>query len=85
MIPHAQTLSFLFANKAMCGNVNSGSELSAVMPSKDHCCVPKRQNNRAKNIADLTFHQLPEDTALRQGWICKIWQDVWKSFKVQCK
>ena len=44
----------------------SGSEFRAVMPNKDHCCMPKCQNNRAKNIADLTFHQFPKDKALKR-------------------
>ena len=48
----------------------SGSEFRAVMPNKDHCCMPKCQNNRAKK--DLTFHQFPKDKALRKAWICKI-------------
>ena len=52
------------------------------MPNKDHCCVPKCQNNRAKNIADLSFHQFPKDELLRKEWICKIRRDIGKNFKV---
>ena len=53
-----------------------------IMPNKDHCCVPKCQNNRVKNIADLSFHQFPKDELLRKQWICKIRRDVSKNFKV---
>ena len=52
------------------------------MPNRDHCCVPKCHNNRAKKIKNLTFYQFPKDKALRKMWICKIRRDVGKYFKV---
>ena len=55
---------------------------SAVMPNRDHCCVPQCQNNRAKNISNLTFHQFPSDKSIRKQWIVKIRRDLGKSFQV---
>ena len=52
------------------------------MPNRDHCCVPQCQNNRAKNIPGLTFHQFPKDEFLRKQWVVKIRRDVGKSFRV---
>ncbi|CAH3018142.1 unnamed protein product [Porites evermanni] len=51
------------------------------MPNRDHCCVPQCQNNRAKNIPGLTFHQFPKDEFLRKQWVVKIRRDVGKSFR----
>ena len=55
---------------------------SAVIPNREHCCVPQCQNNLAKNIPNLTFHQFPSDKSIRQRWIVKIRRDVGKSFQV---
>ena len=48
----------------------------------DQCCDPQCQNNRAKNILKLTFHQLPSDESIRKQWIVKMRRDVGKSFQV---
>ena len=55
---------------------------SAIMPNRDHCCVPQCQNNRFKNIPNLTFHKFPSDESIRKQWIVKIRRDVSKSFQV---
>ena len=55
---------------------------SAIMPNRDHCCVPQCQNNRSKNIPNLTFHQFPSDESIRKQGIVKIRRDVRKSFQV---
>ena len=52
------------------------------MPNRDHCCAPQCQNNRAKNISNLTFHQFPSDESIRKQWIVKIQREVGKSFEV---
>ena len=55
---------------------------SAIIPNRDHCRVPHCQNNRSKNIPNLTFHQFPSDESIRKQWIVKIRRDVSKSFLV---
>ena len=57
---------------------------SAIMPNRDHCCVPQCQNSRAKNISNLAFHQFPSDESIQKQWIVKIRWDVGKSFQVSC-
>ncbi|CAH3031331.1 unnamed protein product [Pocillopora meandrina] len=52
------------------------------MRNKDHCCVPKCNNNRSKVQSNITFHQFPKDKDLRRQWIIKIKRDVGRSFKV---
>ena len=54
----------------------------AIMPNRDHCYGPQCQNNRAKNIPDLTFHQFPSDEPIRKLWVVKIRRDVGKSFQL---
>lgn len=55
---------------------------SVIMPNRDHCCVPQCQNNRAKNIPNLTFHQFPSDKSIRKQWVVKIRRDMGKTFQV---
>ena len=55
---------------------------SAIMPNRDHCCVPQCQNNRDKNIPNLTFHQFSSDESIRKQWVVKIRRDVGKSFQL---
>ena len=52
------------------------------MPNRDHCCVPQCQNNRAKKVPNLTFHQFPSDKFIRKQWLVKIRRDVGKTFQV---
>ena len=47
------------------------------MRNKDHCCVPKCNNNRSKVQSNITFHQFPKDKDLRRQWIIKIKRDGW--------
>nr|XP_058945630.1 uncharacterized protein LOC131773704 [Pocillopora verrucosa] len=54
----------------------------AIMRNKDHCCVPKCNNNRSKVQSNITFHQFPKDKDLRRQWIIKIKRDVGRSFKI---
>ena len=55
---------------------------SAIMPNRDHCCVPHCRNNSSKNIPNPTFHQFPSDESIWKQWIVKIRRDVTKSFQV---
>lgn len=79
---HLENDVMLFGMKTRSRVVLDTLNTRAIMPNKDHCCVPKCNNNRSKVQSNITFHQFPKDKDLRRQWIIKIKRDVGRSFKV---
>ena len=79
---HLENDVMLFGMKTRSRVVLDTLNTRAIMRNKDHCCVPKCNNNRSKVQSNITFHQFPKDKDLRRQWIIKIKRDVGRSFKV---